>query len=175
MNAYLCGLMGSGKSSLGRMAASALELDFVDLDQEIDRRLGYSFHRLVAEEGWLPFRELEYRVCRDIARQSGVLLALGGGTVRYQWNLDALEGTGPIVLLNAPLVVLHGRVKAAQRPRVTSHADLGSELAAIQERSWQCYLRAADLIIDTHPKTLEQAAGELTRALTPYFSAGQKS
>ena len=170
MNAYLCGLMGSGKSTLGKMAARELGFKFMDLDQEVDRRLGYSFHDLVEAEGWLPFREMEYRICRDAARQSGLLLSLGGGTVRYQWNLDVLRGTGPIVFLKAPLEVLQERVQSAQRPRVTSHSGLALELSAIWERSGQKYLDAADLIIETGSKSLEQTAEELSRALAALLS-----
>jgi shikimate kinase len=165
MNAYLCGIMGSGKSSLGRLAAGNLGLEFMDMDQEIDRRLGHSFHQLVAQKGWLPFREMEYQVCRDVATKSGVLLALGGGTVRYQWNMDVLKGTGPIVLLSAPLEVLQKRVESAQRPRVTANQDLRRELSDIWERSGPKYLEAADLVIKTHPKTKNQAATDLTLAL----------
>ena len=60
----------------------------------MDRILGYSFHRLVQEKGWVAFRELEYSICKRLARRERVLICLGGGTVRYEWNMDVLRGSG---------------------------------------------------------------------------------
>ncbi|NJL73491.1 MAG: hypothetical protein HC888_19175 [Candidatus Competibacteraceae bacterium] len=99
MNLYLCGMIGSGKTTIGRRLAETTGLSFTDLDQEMERRLGHSFHRLVAEQGWLAFRELEYAICKDFSRLDHHVVCLGGGTVRYQWNVDVMRGSGPIVLL----------------------------------------------------------------------------
>ena len=158
-------MMGSGKSTLGRIAARRLGLEFIDLDQEADRRLGYSFHDLVRDQGWPAFRELEYLICKEVAAQDGVLFSLGGGTVRYQWNLDLLKGTGPVVMLSAPLEVLVQRVESLQRPRVTTQQGLDREIAAIWEKSGQKYLDAADVVIETHPRPLDRVADELCRTL----------
>ncbi|KIX10936.1 shikimate kinase [Dethiosulfatarculus sandiegensis] len=165
MNAYLCGMMGSGKSALGQRAASELGLSFLDLDREADRRLGFSFHELVRQKGWLAFRELEYRIVRRTAAQGGILFALGGGTVRYPWNLDQLKGTGPIILLNAPLEILAQRIRNNQRPRVTGHPILEDELAAIWENSREAYLSACDEVFETHPGSLEKSALGLSRLI----------
>ena len=169
----MCGMMGSGKSTLGRMAARRLGLGFLDLDQEADRRLGHSFHDLVRDQGWLPFRELEYRICKEVAARDRVLFSLGGGTVRYQWNLDLLKGTGPIILLSAPLEVLAERVRSLQRPRVTAQQGLDQEIAAIWKNSGQKYLDAADVVIETHPHSLEQVADQLCQTLAELLNLDQ--
>ena len=85
MNVYFCGMIGTGKTTIGLQLAEKLKLGFADLDREMDKRLGYSFHRLVAEEGWLAFRELEYAICRDFSLQTDSVICLGGGTVRYDY------------------------------------------------------------------------------------------
>ena len=90
-------MIGSGKSTIGVPLAREMGLDFYDLDREMDRALGYSFHRLVREKGWLAFRELEYSICKRFAQLDNALICLGGGTVRYEWNMDVLKGTGYIV------------------------------------------------------------------------------
>lgn len=82
MNLYFCGMIGSGKTTLGNRLADLVGLPFRDLDHEMDGRLGYSFHRLVREQGWLAFRELEYAICRDFSRTDHSIICLGGGTVR---------------------------------------------------------------------------------------------
>jgi shikimate kinase len=56
-------MIGSGKTAIGERLAVRLGRAFYDLDREMDQELGYSFHRLVQEQGWLAFRELEYDIC----------------------------------------------------------------------------------------------------------------
>ena len=65
-NIYLCGMIGSGKTTIGRRLAEELEWPFIDLDREMDRILGYSFHRLVQEKGWVAFRELPIDAFPDV-------------------------------------------------------------------------------------------------------------
>ena len=134
-NIYLCGMIGSGKTTIGRRLAEELEWPFIDLDREMDRVLGYSFHRLVQEKGWVAFRELEYSICKRFARHEKCLICLGGGTVRYEWNMDVLRGTGFFILLTASLDELVRRVRNAERPRVTAGTTLVEDLRTILEQS----------------------------------------
>lgn len=142
-------MIGSGKTTLGERLAARLRRPFVDLDREVDRELGGSFHRLVAEQGWLAFRELEYAIVKRIAAMRDVVAALGGGTVRYAWNVDALRGTGAVVLLEADLATLAARVRAADRPRVNPGTSLEEDLAAIWSTSEHLYRAAATLTYRT--------------------------
>ena len=168
MNIYLAGMIGSGKTTLGELLAARLGRSFVDLDREMDRELGYSFHRLVAEQGWLAFRELEYAIVRRIAATRDVVAALGGGTVRYAWNRDALAGTGLTVLLEADLATLAARVRAADRPRVNPGTSLDEDLAAIWSSSGHLYRAAAALSYRTDAaRTPEQDAAALAALVRP--------
>jgi shikimate kinase len=171
-NIYLCGMIGSGKTTIGSRLAHKLELPFFDLDQEMDRILGYSFHRLVQEKGWVAFRELEYAICKRFARREKSLICLGGGTVRYEWNMDVLRGTGFIILLTASLDELARRVRAADRPRVNVGTTLEEDLRAIWLESEEKYRRAADLTFDTDRKSLEGVVAELQPAINDYLSGG---
>lgn len=112
----------------------------------MDRELGRSFHDLVREQGWLAFRELEYRVCKQLARLRGVVVALGGGTMRYEWNRDVLRGTGGVVLLEADLATLASRVRAADRPRVHAGASLEEDLERIWAASAPLYRDGVALV-----------------------------
>jgi shikimate kinase len=171
-NIYLCGMIGSGKTTIGSRLAHKLELPFFDLDQEMDRILGYSFHRLVQEKGWVAFRELEYAICKRFARREKSLICLGGGTVRYEWNMDVLRGTGFIILLTASLDELARRVRAADRPRVNVGTTLEEDLRTIWLESEEKYRRAADLTVDTDRKSLEGVVAELQPAINDYLSGG---
>jgi shikimate kinase len=136
----------------------------------MDRELGYSFHRLVAERGWLAFREVEYAIVKRIAAMPGVVAALGGGTVRYAWNVDALRGTGAIVLLEADLPTLAARVRAADRPRVNPGTSLDEDLAAIWSSSEHLYRAAATLTYRTDAlRTPEDDAAALAALVAPFL------
>jgi shikimate kinase len=160
-NIYLCGMIGSGKTTIGMRLARELRLAFYDLDQEMDRSLGHSFHELVQEKGWLAFRELEYSICKRFSRLERAVVSLGGGTVRYEWNRDVLGGTGLTILLTASLPELARRVHAADRPRVNPGTSLEEDLLRIWEASGRTYYAAADVVYDTDQKGIEQAVAEL--------------
>jgi shikimate kinase len=161
-------MIGSGKTTLGERLALRLGRPFLDLDREMDRELGRSFHDLVREQGWVPFREQEYRIVKRLAASRATVCALGGGTVRYEWNRDALRGTGVIVLLEADLVTLAERVRAADRPRVNPDATLEEDLARIWSGAAELYRGAADIVYRTDTgRSIEQEVEDLVRLLGP--------
>ena len=169
-NIYLCGMIGSGKTTIGQRLAEEFELLFYDLDREMDRVLGYSFHRLVHEKGWVAFRELEYSICKRFARREKSLICLGGGTVRYEWNMDVLRDTGFFILFTASIDELVRRVRSEQRPRVNVGATLEEDLRTIWEQSEEKYRRAADFTYDTDGKSIEEAVAELQPVIRGYLS-----
>ncbi len=166
LNIYLCGLIGSGKTAIGERLAARLHRPFLDLDREMDRELGRSFHALVQEEGWLAFREREYALCRRFAALERHVIALGGGTVRYAWNTDMLRGTGIMILLDADLDVLAERVRRADRPRVNPGTSLENDLRQIWSSTGHLYREAADVIYRTDAgKDLEAEVNEILALL----------
>ena len=142
-------MIGSGKTVLGERLAARLDRPFLDLDREMDRELGRSFHELVQKEGWLAFREQEYALCRRFANLERVVVALEGGTVRYAWNTDLLRGSGVLILLEADLRVLAERVRRADRPCVNPGISLEEDLQRIWSTAGHLYRQAADLIYRT--------------------------
>lgn len=162
MNIYFCGMIGSGKTAIGTPLAQRLGWPFFDLDREMDNELGRSFHELVREEGWLAFREREYRICKRFAGMNQSVIALGGGTVRYEWNTDILRGTGVMILLEADISILAKRVRCADRPRVNPGIPLEEDLKRIRCSSACLYRQAADLIYRTDTgKGIEEEVEDL--------------
>ncbi len=166
-NIYLIGLIGSGKTAVGEQLATRLGRSFYDLDREVDGELGYSFHRLVEEQGWLAFRELEYAIVKRFTALERAVIALGGGTIRYAWNRDALRGTGIIILLQADLAVLADRVRRTDRPRVHAGTSLEQDLEKLWSSAGHLYRGAADLTYRTDQgKSVSQEIDDLM-ALIP--------
>ncbi len=154
-------MIGSGKTTIGERVAETLDLRFLDLDREMDRRLGYSFHRLVAEKGWLAFRELEYSICKYFAAQKDAVVCLGGGTVRYEWNTDTLRPTGVFLLCEASVETLINRVRQADRPRVNKDTSLEDDIRILWENERHKYYSAADIIYRTDEKSIELEVEEI--------------
>ena len=175
-NIYLCGMIGSGKTAIGTRLAAKLGRPFYDLDREMERDLGYSFHRLVQEQGWLKFREIEYDLCRRFSRMKNVVVALGGGTVRYAWNVDILRGTGVTVLLEADLKTLADRVRKADRPRVNSGVSLEEDLESIWSTTGHLYRQAADLVYRTDAaQDIDDEVADLLNLLAQRLGSGWES
>jgi shikimate kinase len=149
-------MIGSGKTTIGNALSRELGVPMFDLDREMNARLGYSFHELVRERGWLPFRELEYAICKYFATQKNAVVCLGGGTVRYEWNRDALAGTGLVLLLEASEEELISRVKRADRPRVNPNTGLEEDIRRIWREHAETYRGAADIVYRTDRKTIAE-------------------
>jgi shikimate kinase len=162
-------MIGSGKTTIGKRLAQSLNLDFYDLDQEMDRILGYSFHKLVEKEGWVAFRELEYSICKRFAKIDNAIICLGGGTVRYEWNLDVIKGSGLVILITASLEELIRRVKLADRPRVNAGTTVEEDIRMIWQKSKDKYLGAADIVYATDQKSIEEEVLELEQLVLDYF------
>ena len=162
-------MIGSGKTTIGRHLAHTLELDFYDLDQEMDGILGYSFHKLVQEKGWVAFRELEYSICKRFAKLDNSIICLGGGTVRYEWNMDVIAGSGLVILLTASLEELIRRVKKADRPRVNVGTSVEEDIRMIWEKSRDKYFRAADIVYTTDQKSIDEEVQELKKLISKYI------
>ncbi len=155
-------MIGCGKTVIGIRVAKRLGWSFYDLDREMDREIGRSFHELVREQGWLAFREIEYRIIKRFARMERAVVALGGGTVRYEWNTDALRGTGIMILLEAAEATLIERVRKADRPRVNPGVSLEEDIRRMWANAAHLYRGAADLVYRTDTgKDVEEEVEDL--------------
>jgi shikimate kinase len=99
MKIFLTGLPGSGKSAAGRIAAKDLDHIFFDLDREIESRYSKTVSELFNQEGESRFRDLETIVLKDLMEsKESFLIALGGGTICYNNNLELIKATNGILI-----------------------------------------------------------------------------
>lgn len=105
------GMPGSGKSTLGRGLASALEYAFHDLDNEIEIRAGKNINRIFSEDGEEGFRELEAQCLKQLTEDHGSkVIATGGGTPCFYQNMDYMNSNGATIFLNVPLEIIVERL-----------------------------------------------------------------
>ncbi len=117
----LLGMMGCGKSAIGKMLARKLELEFKDADQEIEEAAGRTVAEIFEEYGEVEFRRLEARVIERVLGEGPVLLALGGGAFMAQDTRDIVKASALSIWLKADLELLVERVgrKPKKRPLLT--------------------------------------------------------
>ncbi len=120
-NIILLGMPGSGKSTVGRHLAEALQMDFVDTDEEIVRQDGRSIPAIFAACGEEGFRELEQAVIRQVAARQHTVIATGGGAVLREENCRILRENGRLYFLDRPLEQL---LPTADRPLSSNWEDL---------------------------------------------------
>src|SRR5262249_46328836 len=101
-NLYLVGMMGAGKSTIGRLLARRLKLRFIDCDDEIERRCGVAVPLIFDIEGEAGFRTRESQVLEELTAMQNVVLATGGGAVLDAENRRRLAAGGTVVYLCAP-------------------------------------------------------------------------
>lgn len=110
-NIFLIGLMGAGKTTVGRMLSRRLGLDFVDSDQEIETRTGVSIPTIFEIEGEEGFRKREIQIIADLTALDGHVLATGGGAILHAENRHNLRKNGFVVYLNMLPQVLWERTR----------------------------------------------------------------
>lgn len=126
MRLYLIGMPGAGKTTLGRALATAYEVPFRDLDDEIVRREQRSIPEIFAQQGEEYFREREAEVLRElVAELPELVLSTGGGTPCFHHNLEVLLETGLTLYLAVPVPELVRRLlqQASQRPLLAPALD----------------------------------------------------
>lgn len=104
-------MMSSGKTTLGKKLAKALNYQFVDLDKLIEKDQGMEISSIFAEQGEAYFREVESRILKETARQKGIVLASGGGTPCFFDNMDVIKAMGVSIFLDVPAADLARRIE----------------------------------------------------------------
>ncbi len=147
VNLYLIGMMGSGKSTVGRILAESLDYQFFDSDQLIEQVSKRSIAEIFAQEGEESFRTVETQVLAQLAPYIRLVISTGGGAVLKPENWSYLHH-GVVIWLDVPPETLLARVSQDPTPRpLLQQADPLQTLKTIsQER--QRYYAQADIRVD---------------------------
>ncbi|MBD3846069.1 shikimate kinase [Bosea sp. OAE752] len=165
----LIGMMGSGKSSIGRRLASRLGMGFVDADIEIETAAGMSIPEIFAQRGEAEFRDGERRVIsRILTTQAPLVLATGGGAFMNAETRVRVKELGVSVWLKAEPDVLMRRVRKRSNRPLLQTADPEATLRAMLAQREPVYA-LADLTIQSRDEPHEVIVGEIVAALERYL------
>ncbi|WP_069132475.1 shikimate kinase [Rhodohalobacter halophilus] len=167
---FLCGMMGSGKSTIGKKLAKQLGVKFSDIDSIIKKETGKSIPEIFADEGEDAFRTYEREIVLRESQKAEGVVALGGGSLQNQLITDHLKLQGWLVYLNCPPEILVQRLKSARnRPMIAglSEKEIGDKIESLlSERSK--YYEQAHFSVDCTTQSINRILKNLINKLKLY-------
>lgn len=146
-NIYLVGLMGAGKTTIGKLLAKRLSYSFLDSDYEIVQRTGVSLPTIFEIEGEEGFRKREAQVIAEIAALDKHVVATGGGVVLRSENRQTLQNSGLVVYLNVPLFTLYERTRHDKNRPLLQVKDPLQKLKELHAQRDPLYREVADIVV----------------------------
>ena len=168
-NIFLVGMMGAGKTTLGKALAQRLHLEFVDTDRVLVERTGVPVTTIFEIEGEDGFRRRESCVLAELAEREDCIIATGGGAILAEINRQVMRRRGTVVYLRARIEHLWERTRQdASRPLLATPDPRGTLERLLKERD-PLYREAAHIIVDSGSQSAAALVGRVAVALREHF------
>ena len=168
MNIFIVGPMGSGKTTVGKIVAGELFLDFHDTDAKIEESTGVTIDWIFDIEGEAGFRKRETVTLKEMVALNSIVLATGGGIVIEEENRELLASRGTVFYLHTPLnTQVERTMKDKDRPLLKGK-DPEKVLADLQQSRQAFYEEVSDHIINTENKSGSEVANEIVKLVKNY-------
>lgn len=167
---FLCGMMGTGKSQVGKQLARKLNLTFTDLDSIIESETGMTINQIFKIKGEPGFREIERDKLHQCTQQSDGVVALGGGTLQNQQLVDLVKNSGILIFIDTPEEILLKRLKRSRRrPMIhgLNHDELIQLIRKLLDERLP-YYNQANIIIPGDAKNEENTTELIIKELNQY-------
>jgi len=148
-NIFLVGMMGAGKTTVGKLLAKQLGKQFIDSDDEIQKRTGVTIPHIFDVEGEVGFRVREAAVIQDLVRLDNIVLATGGGAILNAENRAALQKNGVVVYLKSTVHDLWQRTRNDRNRPLLQTADPQATLKLLFEQRDPLYAEIASVVMHT--------------------------
>jgi shikimate kinase len=156
---------GAGKSTVGRHLARRLQKHFVDADQEIEQRAGYSIPTIFETHGESVFRDYESRVLADLAQQTGLVVATGGGAVIRPENRVLLKNSGLVIYLRIPPRILFERTRHDTNRPLLQTANPMMRIEELFAQRDPLYQDVADIVMTSGSGSVFHLVSQIEREL----------
>ena len=163
-NLILIGFMGTGKTTIGKLAAKSLGFRFVDTDVIISRKTGKSIPDIFSEDGEEAFRALETTVLEECATKSNQVISTGGGIVTKKSNHPILKQAGYVIWLKASPETIYDRVRRNSNRPLLQTDDPEKTIREMLSSRLELYDEAKDMDVSTDGLTLDETAYGITES-----------
>ena len=148
MRIFIVGPMASGKSTLGKKLAQTLEIDFLDTDNEIEKKAGAEISWIFEVEGEDGFRERESKALQKSVEKDNVVISTGGGVVTIEENRDLMIAKGKVVYLKTPIEIQLSRTENDKKRPLLSQGSREQTLRVLKKERDPQYEEIADITIN---------------------------
>lgn len=169
-NIFLIGMMGAGKTTVGRLLARQSGKKFIDCDEEVQRRTGVTISHIFDIEGEAGFRQRESAVIKEMAQRDNIILATGGGAVLREDNRVELSRNGIVVYLKSSVHELWQRTRHDRNRPLLQTDDPRAMLRKLYEQRDPLYMQMADLVIHTGKQSVHNLVSRLQQELETKIS-----
>lgn len=154
-NIILVGMMGAGKTTVGKLLAKQLGKIFIDSDEEIQRRTGVTIPHIFDVEGEAGFRVRESSVIQELLKQDNIILATGGGAILSPQNRPLMKQNGVVVYLKSSVHDLWQRTRHDHNRPLLQTNNPRAKLQELHDQRDPLYAEAADIIIHTGKQSVQ--------------------
>jgi shikimate kinase len=166
MNIVLIGYRGTGKSSVARLLAARTKWPIVSTDLEIIKKAGMPVPDIIRKRGWDYFRDVESEICKQVGKKDRTIIDTGGGAVLRKENVESLRQRGRMFWLTAEVTTVMERIKNnSDRPSLTGKKSYVEEVEEVLNERLPLYKAAADHMIPTDDRTIEEVANEIQQKM----------
>jgi shikimate kinase len=164
-NIFLIGPMGAGKTTVGRQLADYFRKEFIDSDQEIQRRTGVDIPTIFEFEGESGFRQREQEVIEELTKRDEVVVATGGGAVINEANRKALSARGVVIYLYCTVQQQFDRTHRDKNRPLLQTENPKEKLKSLMDERDPLYRQTADLLISTEGRNTQAVVQDIRKQL----------
>lgn len=163
MKVILIGFMGVGKTTVGKYVARKLNLEFIDMDKEIENRQGKTISKIFEENGELYFRQIETGLLKELINRENILISTGGGIVTVEENLKIIKKEKNVIFLdaNTNTILKHLSKEIDKRPLLKNSNNREKTISELLESRYDKYNNVCDIRIDVNQKNVEEVISQI--------------
>ena len=163
-NIYLIGMMGSGKTTVAQLLAKKMNLEFLDMDSELERLMDMSTSMIFSQYGEKRFRMIESTFFREISKAGQLIYATGGGIILDQSNQKIIR-KGIAIFLDCSLDELIDRVEKDKKSRPLLENNVKKNMSMFYKDRYKLYKKCAQHTIDTTRMDVNQVIDEIMQCI----------
>ena len=153
---FLCGFMGCGKTTIGKILAKRTGREFIDMDKFIEEKENMTVSQIFETHGEDYFRDVEHQVCKELSEKQDLIVATGGGALTFQRNVDVIRKSATVLLISVPVEVISKRLKNDTTRPLLQRPDKEEAMRELYNKRLPIYTDAATVIVNGtgHPNAV---------------------